>query len=102
MRQVSFFSNPQLVWLIEQLVSSEVIFTVKLFSKIFLIFVFFAAIFVAKVNAQPSSQTGAGDSTVVSNAGKFNHGGADCRTGGKRSASPAGSARDFLYRAVAG
>jgi F-type H+-transporting ATPase subunit a len=60
------FSNPQLVWLIEQSVSLEAIFIVKPFSKIFLIFVFFAAIFLAKVNAQPTAQTSAGDSPAVS------------------------------------
>jgi F-type H+-transporting ATPase subunit a len=42
-----------LVWLIEQSVSSEVIFTLKPFSKIILVCAFFAAIFLANVNAQP-------------------------------------------------
>jgi hypothetical protein len=54
------FSNPQLVWLIEQLVSSEANFfgfTVKPFSKIFWVYAFFAAIFVANVNAQTGDQS---------------------------------------------
>jgi F-type H+-transporting ATPase subunit a len=48
-----------LVWFIEQLVSSEVIFTLKPFSKIFLVCAFFAAIFVANLNAQPADATNA-------------------------------------------
>lgn len=60
------FSNPQLVWLIEQSVS-EVIFTVKSFSKIFFFCAFFAAIFLANADAQSPSQTNAGGSSAVSN-----------------------------------
>jgi F-type H+-transporting ATPase subunit a len=58
-----------LVWLIEQSVSSEAIFTVKPFSKIFLVCAFIAAIFLANVNAQPSSQTATGNPTegIISN-----------------------------------
>jgi F-type H+-transporting ATPase subunit a len=63
---ISFFSNPQLVWLIEQSVSSEVVFIVKSFSKIFLVFVFFATIFLANADAQPSTQTDVGESPTVS------------------------------------
>jgi F-type H+-transporting ATPase subunit a len=61
------FSNPQLVWLIEQSVSSEAIFftvfIVKPFSKIFLVCAFFAAMFTASLGAQPSSQTATSNST---------------------------------------
>jgi F-type H+-transporting ATPase subunit a len=49
-------------------VSLEVIFKVKQFSKIFLVCAFFAAIFVANLNAQSPSQTNAGGSTAVSTA----------------------------------
>jgi F-type H+-transporting ATPase subunit a len=57
-----------LVWLIEQSVSSEVIFRVKQSGKKNLVCVFFAAIFLANVNAQSPSQTNGGGSTAVSNA----------------------------------
>jgi len=40
---------------------------VKSFSKIFLVCAFLAAIFLANVNAQPSSQTNAGSPPVISN-----------------------------------
>jgi F-type H+-transporting ATPase subunit a len=62
------FSNPQLVWLIEQSVSLEVIFIVKPFSKSFLVCAFIATIFVANLNAQPSSQVKVGDLPTVSNS----------------------------------
>jgi F-type H+-transporting ATPase subunit a len=61
-----------LVWLIEQSVSSEIIFTVKQFGKIFLVCAFFAAIFLANVNAQSSLQTNTGSPPVVSNPANSN------------------------------
>jgi F-type H+-transporting ATPase subunit a len=57
-----------LVWLIEQLVSSEVIFTLKPFSKIFLVCAFFAAIFVANLNAQPAEGTNAAVNIAATHA----------------------------------
>jgi F-type H+-transporting ATPase subunit a len=61
------FSNAQLVWLIGQSVSSEVIFTVKQFSKIFLACAFFIAIFALNANAQPQAAAPA-EETVPSAA----------------------------------
>jgi hypothetical protein len=96
------FSNPQLVWLIEQSVSSEVIFYSEVIQQNLFGLRLFRRDFCGECERAAVFANKREQSACGFKSGKFNCGGTDCPTGGRGSASFRKSTRAFLYRAVSG
>jgi hypothetical protein len=95
------FSNPQLVWLIEQSVSSEVIFYSEVIQQNLFGLRFFRLDFPGECERAAVFANKRGQSACGFKSGEFNRVGANRSTGGSGSASFRKGTRAFLYWAVA-